>query len=299
MASSKPQTHEGYDQARTLDCERVLVTLLRGLGPYREHVRLVGGLCPRYLCPEAPPNVPAHVGTQDVDLVVSMLLLDETTEAYATLAENLHRMRFERSIGGNGQPMGWRWERRIGEGATVLLEFLKDAGDARPGRAQDLKGTGVSALAIPHAGMALDWFEQREVTAELLDDAGMTTEMVRYADVVAFTCLKALAFNDRNEPKDAADLEHVLRFHRPDMTEIAALFQQRLQQGPHTDTARACLDLLRRRFTTSEEAEGWRKDGPVAVARFWLGDDAQALPARQRRQRDVAGMMEALLKQIP
>ena len=141
--------------------------------------------------------------------------------------------------------------------------------------------------------------EQREVTAELLDDAGMTTEMVRYADVVAFTCLKALAFNDRNEPKDAADLEHVLRFHRPDLAEIAALFQQRLQQGPHTDTARACLDLLRRRFTTSEEAEGWRKDGPVAVARFWLGDDAQALPARQRRQRDVAGMMEALLKQIP
>jgi hypothetical protein len=62
---------QAYTPQQTLDCERLLVTLLCRLGPYREHVRLVGGLCPRYLCPAAPPNVPEHVGTQDVDLVLT------------------------------------------------------------------------------------------------------------------------------------------------------------------------------------------------------------------------------------
>ena len=40
----KPTTLEGYTDAYTLDCERLLVTLLRGLGPWKNSVYLVGGL---------------------------------------------------------------------------------------------------------------------------------------------------------------------------------------------------------------------------------------------------------------
>jgi hypothetical protein len=39
----KPSHFGGYSDAYTVDCERVLVTLLRGLGPWRESVFLVGG----------------------------------------------------------------------------------------------------------------------------------------------------------------------------------------------------------------------------------------------------------------
>ena len=43
----KPKTFDGYDEDHTLDCERVLVTLLRGLGPWKDSVYLIGGLtCP-------------------------------------------------------------------------------------------------------------------------------------------------------------------------------------------------------------------------------------------------------------
>ena len=58
---AKPATFDGYSDQYTVDCERVLVTLLRGLGPWKESVFLVGGqgrslfaldtdskLCPTY-----------------------------------------------------------------------------------------------------------------------------------------------------------------------------------------------------------------------------------------------------------
>ena len=44
---AKPATFDGYTDQYTVDCERVLVTLLRGLGPWKESVFLVGGLTPR------------------------------------------------------------------------------------------------------------------------------------------------------------------------------------------------------------------------------------------------------------
>jgi hypothetical protein len=69
---AKPNTLDGYDAGQTLDCERVLVTLLRGLGPWKESVYLIGGLTPRSLVESKPPDVPAHAGTQDVDIVIDI-----------------------------------------------------------------------------------------------------------------------------------------------------------------------------------------------------------------------------------
>ena len=46
---AKPATFGGYSNQYTADCERVLVTRLRGLGPWKDSVFLIGGLTPRYL----------------------------------------------------------------------------------------------------------------------------------------------------------------------------------------------------------------------------------------------------------
>lgn len=40
---AKPATFDGYRDQYTVDCERVLVTLLRGLGPWKESVYPIGG----------------------------------------------------------------------------------------------------------------------------------------------------------------------------------------------------------------------------------------------------------------
>lgn len=58
---ARPATLDGYSDQYTLDCERVLVTLLRGLGPWKESVYLISGLTPRYLVAARPPVVPVGV----------------------------------------------------------------------------------------------------------------------------------------------------------------------------------------------------------------------------------------------
>jgi hypothetical protein len=60
----KPTTLEGYSEQVTRDCERVLVTLLRNLGPHRESLVLVGGLTRAISFPnDRPwfPNMQAHL----------------------------------------------------------------------------------------------------------------------------------------------------------------------------------------------------------------------------------------------
>ena len=52
----KPTTFNCYSDRYTANCERVLVTLLRGLGPRKESVFLVGGLTPRFLVAARPPG---------------------------------------------------------------------------------------------------------------------------------------------------------------------------------------------------------------------------------------------------
>ena len=74
----KPATLDGYSDQYTADCERVLVTLLRGLGPWKDSIYLVGGLTPRYLVSARPPFVPAHAGTLDVDIVIDLQILADT-----------------------------------------------------------------------------------------------------------------------------------------------------------------------------------------------------------------------------
>lgn len=68
----KPATIAGYSDPYTQDCERVLVTLLRGLGPWKESVYLIGGLTPRYLVGAESTTVPPHAGTRDVDIVIDL-----------------------------------------------------------------------------------------------------------------------------------------------------------------------------------------------------------------------------------
>jgi len=121
--SAKPASQDGYSAAFTDDCERLLVTLHRGLGPWKDSVCLVGGLTPRYLVPTRPPVVPAHAGTMDVDVVIDLQILADT-DAYRTLEENLHKMGFERAENDQRQKLSWRWQLRTEHGALLVLELL-------------------------------------------------------------------------------------------------------------------------------------------------------------------------------
>lgn len=291
---AKPATFDGYADAYTADCERVLLTLLRGLGPWRDSVFLVGGLTPRYLVRARPPDVPPHAGTQDVDIVVDLQLLADT-EAYHTLEENLRRLGFERATNDKGQKLSWRWQTRTEHGALMILELLADAPEIAGGRVQPLPTQGtISALNIPHSSIVFDLHQIVEIQAELLGGAGVTTERVRHANLVSFTCLKAYAFDQRFERKDAHDLIYCIE-HAPEGLDAAAAAFREALTGKHGAVLTESLSILRRRFCSDENVEGFRKDGPIAVALFEHGEDPELREARVLRQRETSDLIERLL----
>lgn len=295
----KPQTIGGYEAAVTEGCERVLVTLLRGLGPWKDSVYLVGGLAPRYLVAARPPNVPRHAGTGDVDVVVDMSLLTDM-EAYATLEENLIAMRFERVTNEVGDKVSWRWKTKVDGGATLILEFLADAPKLSGGKVTELPtDSQVTAMNIPHASMVFDLHETKEITADLLNGGGRATEVVRHADIVSFTCLKAFAFDHRFERKDAHDLVYCVEYYGGGLDAVHAAFKAALK-GKHEAVIREALARLTVRFCDGNPDEAYLRDGPVAVARFEDDDadvdgDEELRNRRILRQRRAADLMLAFL----
>jgi hypothetical protein len=294
---SKPATRAGYSDALTRDCERMLVTLLRGLGPWKDSVCLVGGLTPRYLVPCGLAGVPAHVGSKDVDLVVDLQVLTDT-DAYHTLEDNLKKMGFQRGENERGQKLSWRWQVRTENGAVLILELLADSPDIRGGKVQVLPTEGtISALNIPHSSIVFDMHQVIEVKAELLGENGIAREKVRHANLVSFTCLKALAYEDRNERKDAHDLIYCLE-HAPEGLDAAAAMFREALSGKHEAVIRRTLNILHARFAQERDTDGYRKAGPVAVAKFEYGESEEMRETRVLRQRQASDVIDRLLTRM-
>ncbi|MDE0507001.1 MAG: antitoxin [Gammaproteobacteria bacterium] len=296
---NKPATFAGYDDQYTRDCERVLVTLLRGLGPWKESVYLIGGLTPRYLIADRSSAAPPHAGTLDVDIVIDLQILADTA-GYQTLEQNLRRMGFERAVNEQGQKLSWRWQTRTELGALMQVELLADASESAGGRVEPLPTKGnISALNIPHSSIVFYLHQVSKIEAELLGRGGIAVEYVKHANLVSFTCLKALAFDQRFEPKDAYDLVYCIEHASEGLNSAAEMFRDALL-GRHALVIRECLSILRSRFASEENIEGYRKDGPVAVARFEGHDGAAAhqREARILRQRVVSNLVDQLLKSI-
>lgn len=292
---TKPKTFDAYNGAVTEAAERVLVTLLRGFGPWKDTVFLVGGLTPRYLVAARPPKVPQHAGTGDVDVVVDVAILTDT-EAYSTLEENLHAMGFDRGTNESGVKVSWRWEARLETGATMVLEFLAEHPELGGGKVKVLPTEGnVSALNIPHASMVFDLHDTTELTAELLNGGGLATEVVRYANIVSFTCLKAFAFDHRNARKDAHDLVYCLEHYPGGLNSVISAFKDALA-GSHAEAVQEALAKLKTRFVHEDPDQSYRRDGAVAVARFEdndaaVDDNEEIRDLRILRQRQVADLM--------
>ncbi|MDR0783443.1 MAG: hypothetical protein LBE83_06760 [Propionibacteriaceae bacterium] len=230
----------------------------------------------------------------DIDLVIDLELLTDT-QAYHTLEENLEKMGFVNARNDRQQPQFWRWETRTESGQPVTLDLLADAPEIAGGRVQPLPTGGkISALNIPHSSIVFDLFQEAEIRAELLSGSGIAVERIRHADIVSFTCLKAFAFDQRFEGKDAYDLIYCLEHAAPGVDSVIKAFSRELK-GKHSVVVQASLAILRSRFTSDEITEGYRKDGPVAVAKFELGEDPGDREARTLRQREASDVCEQLL----
>jgi hypothetical protein len=195
--------HRDYDEVTTERCERALVTLLGDIGPRKDRIYLAGGLAPRYIVGTLPENARPHLGTTDVDLVISIAVDDDSLEAYRTLESNLKKGSFTNK----GEP-SFRWKKTV-EDITVIVEFLCETDKVEPGRIYKPKeglGSGLGAFNVRGAGLVSCDYIEVEIEAERLDAGGISRMPVRVANILSYTVLKILAFQDRHEHKDAYDL---------------------------------------------------------------------------------------------
>ena len=127
--------------------------------------------------------------------------------------------------------------------------------------------------------------------------AGISTELVRYADVTSFLILKAIAFDQRAANKDAGDLVHVMRYAgTPE--QVGEEIVERYQSGLHNQAILDALEKLQNRFCDGDGVDGYLRKGPIAGARFKLGLDEEDDDERVREQRNVAGLVMAIVAYV-
>jgi hypothetical protein len=270
---SRRDHHSDYDEVATTRCERVLITLLGDLGPWRERIYLAGGLAPRYLVGQLPAGARPHVSTTDVDLIIGLALGDETPETYRTLQNNLEKSRFEQ------QEPSFRWARSI-DGVTVFVEFLCETDAVPAGRIfrprGESTGAKLGAFNVRGAQLVRDDFIERRLEGERLDGGGQSQVSVRVANVLPYSVLKIFAFQDRHENKDAYDLLFTLFNHEggPRSAGQLAATSPVAQQPAVVDA----IALLEQRFRDADQ------DGPNAYASFLATPGDQEQRARLRQE---------------
>lgn len=289
---SKPQDHSGYEPQQTEACERLLVTLLRNIGPWKDTVTLIGGLVPSLLFASD-----GHVGTTDVDLVLDLEKIADT-EAYRTIEQNLKKLGLERGRNEDDDAQHFRWTREKEGEEPVSIEFLcPTPTGGQPGRIVPLKESGqkrLSAVGIAAAHLVFDDYIEKTLVAELLNGRGKASVTLRVAGIVSYIVLKTLAYEDRMEPKDAYDLLFVLLNHEGGPEGVGELFAAKMAANPSEPLYQRTLDILRSRFLNDDQLNGAEKDGPTSYGLFVAPDDPeeQAL-ARQNAVSAISLFMEA------
>ncbi len=279
-----PKRADDYD-AQTHELARAgLLHLATVLGDLLDDMLVIGGLVPGLIAPPPPDDatVEAHVGTRDVDIGLSLALLDD--QRYAEIAKRLHRAGFRPDLNDVGNPTPWRWVLRA-DGQMTVDFLMPPTIDAAPGKTQHL-GNGFGALATRGLTDAARTRVRVRIDARTLKDERATRD-VWVCGPAGFVILKALAFRNRGEGKDAYDLFYVLKHHVDRPEGIAAgLASVRANDPAEPEAIEDAVQVLRDDFSVANGT------GPKRAGAF-LSDGREADVAA-----DVVAHVAVLLREI-
>lgn len=274
----KPATAEGYNPQMAVEARRMCLYVATILGDLINEVVVVGGLVP-YLIIDQGSAQERHVGTRDLDLGLSLALLDDAR--YREISDRLRDRGFEPGKTDEGRVIRQTW---VLPANAITIDFLiprSDEGPA-PGKLQNLEG---DFAAIVTAALPLSFCDLIKVT---IDDRTPPGELARRAVQVsgpaAFVVLKAHALRLRGENKDAYDLLYVLKHYGADGTteEVARCFEAIAEE----DEAKEALVILAEDFASPDHI------GPMRAAEFLTGrSDAEA-------QTDAYGYVQEFLSRV-
>lgn len=282
-APRKPRHHSGYLREETEQVEAACLTVAVTLGALMDRLCIVGGLVPsliidREVGPD-PETGAEHSGTNDLDVGLAIALLDD--QQYTEISKRLRQEGFEPDVNERGNPTPQRW--KLGD-LNVTVDFLLPPipGAEKGGRVQSLEGD-FGALIAPGLELAFD--ERQDI---VLDGHTLAGEKARRTVPVCgpatFVVLKAFAFADRAEPKNAYDLVYVLRRWPGGVSDIVERLGQHATRNP--EVIDHALGLLSNDFATAVSL------GPRRAAAFEgdPGDDLDAAAA------DAHGYADDLLR---
>ena len=275
---SKPSTSDGYVIEQLDFVRRTCLYMATRLGDLSDEIVVVGGLVPYLLVDQEdlPSGLDAHAGTMDLDLGLALAILDH--ERYRELGRRLRDAGFEPEVNDQGNRRLQTWT--VAMPHPVTVDFLipptreTDEGSARLHIESDL-----AAIVTPGLELAFKDRRWKELTGRLPSGA-WATRKVPVCGPGAFTVLKALAFGNRAENKDAYDLFYVWSG-----VGVPYVAESLVPLQPNPDIDRA-LSVIERDFCNHDGP------GPIATAQFitqGLDDNVQA---------DVVGHARGLLRSM-
>jgi predicted nucleotidyltransferase len=266
-----------YTPELAVEARRMCLHVATILGDILDEIVVVGGLVP-YLIIDQTGAPEAHVGTRDLDLGLSLAVLDD--ERYREISARLRDRGFEpgRTEQGNVTRQTWTLP-----GQRITIDFLiprVEAGPS-PGKLQSLEG---DFAAIVTAALPLAFTDYDAVT---IDDSTLADEVasrtVNVCGPAAFVAMKAHAIRLRAKDKDAYDLVYVLKHYGDGTVEEVA---SRYVVFAEVEEAKEALDILRADFASEKHL------GAVRAARFRAGRSDPALQA------DAFGYVQEFLKRV-
>lgn len=249
----KPRRASGYAPEAAASVKRTLLLVAAKLGDLMDDVVVVGGMVP-YLAVDqsALPEMRRHVGTMDLDLGLSLAIMD--SDKYRELSARLRAEGFQPDTNAKGNMVRQRWVHGNGRNA-VRVDFLIQSSSQN--RLTNIE-TDLAALNVE--GLELAFISPKRVEIEdELSGGGRLARTVQICAPAAFIVLKAMAYKGRGENKDAYDLFYVLR--ESNLDEVVDDFA-RLPAG-HSTIAKA-LAIIRDDFVRND-------GGRVQVADFLTG----------------------------
>jgi hypothetical protein len=261
----KPSTKDGYKPELHDVVRATCLYCATKLGDFDDDIVVIGGLVPSLLIPTPPPGAELHVGTMDLDIGLTVALLDD--RRYQSLLERLRSAGFKPDTNNKGNPTRQRWKSTKNALATIDFLIAPSRPDDRGGQLRNIE-PDFAAIIAPGLSLAFD--DRQRVRISGLTLMGETAERELWVcGPGAYVVLKALAFRLRGENKDAYDLFYVIRNFADGPSSVA----DRLRPLLNSRDAQQALGILREDFGASNCV------GPRRVAEFLFGvpdDQTQA-----------------------
>lgn len=258
-----------YDSHQLRLVRQACLFVASKLGDLLDEMVVVGGLVPHLLVDRGgtPQGREAHPGTIDLDLGIGLALLSD--QRYRELGARLRDAGFEPDVNDQGNQTPQRWTSGLPRPVTV--DFLIPLPPEARTIARILHiDSNLAAIVTP--GLELAFSDRTWIgLADTLPTGAFITRDIPVCGPGAFTVLKALAFGNRTNNKDAFDLHYL--WSALGVEDVA----ERLSLLPLNASVESALKVIRQDFC---DLDG---PGPVGVANFLYGNKDDEVQA------DVAG----------